>query len=500
MEFLSPKQYENIASSLKLPRKALIGGQFVDAAAGKTLKTENPANGKTLAEITLCGPEDVDAAVAVARKAFEDGRWAKMHPGVRKSILLKFAALIKENQEELAVMETLDSGKPIADTLTADVPETADCFAWHAEATDKLEDQITATGPDNLSIVIREPIGVVGAILPWNFPMLMAAWKLAPILATGNSVVIKPAEATSLTLLRMAQLAMEAGIPDGVLNVLPGIGSVVGAALARHQDVDLLTFTGSTAVGRQLLEYSGRSNLKRVLLELGGKNPCIVMPDVADLDTAADQAVTAALWNMGENCTANSRILVHRDIKETFLEKLVENARAWKTGNPLDPQFRLGALISKDHMDKVLGYIEKGKAEGANHIYGGQRLHEESGGYFVEPAIFDGVTPEMTIARDEIFGPVFGVTTFETVEEAIEIANDTEYGLHASVWTDNVNLVHKISRAVRAGTISVNCFSEGDVGTPFGGFKQSGFFGRDKSLWANRQYTELKTVWTAFPG
>jgi gamma-glutamyl-gamma-aminobutyraldehyde dehydrogenase len=342
---------------------------------------------------------------------------------------------------------------------------------------------------------VREPIGVVGAILPWNFPILMAGWKLAPILASGNSVVVKPSELTSLTLLRLGQLALEAGIPEGVLNVVPGSGRSVGAAIARHPDVDMITFTGSTEVGRLLLEYSGKSNLKRVLLELGGKNPCLVFPDIHDLDGAAEQIVTAALWNMGENCTANSRILVHRDIKDKLTEKLLEKATQWKIGDPLNGENRLGAIIEKPHMEKILGYIEKGKAEGGRLIYGGERILTETGGYFIKPTIFDQVTPDMTIAREEIFGPVFAIMSFDTTAEAVRIANDTEYGLQASLWSDDVNLVHRVSRALRAGTVSVNCYSEGDIGTPFGGFKQSGFFGRDKSLWANRQYTEMKTIW-----
>ncbi len=491
---LSAEEYRNAVGSLRFPKKALIGGRFTEGTTGKTFPTVNPATGKQFAEVVSCGPEDVDEAVRAAREAFEDGRWSKMRPSARKEILTRFADLILANHLELSVMETLDSGKPVYDTVQIDVPETAACFKWHAEAADKLEDQITPTGPDNVAMVVREPIGVVGAILPWNFPMLMAAWKLAPILAGGNSVVVKPAKLTSLTLLRMGELAMEAGIPDGVLNIVPGDGGVVGTAIATHPDVDLITFTGSTAVGRKLLQFSGQSNLKRVLLELGGKNPCLVFPD-ADLDTAAEGAVNAALWNMGENCTANSRILVHKDILDTFTAKLIEKIRDWHTGDPLDPANRLGPLVEKPHMDKVLGYIETGKSEGARLVYGGRRILEETGGYFVEPTLFAGVTREMTIAREEIFGPVFGVMSFETPEEAVRLANNTEYGLQASLWTNDVNLVHRISRALRAGTVSVNCYSEGDIGTPFGGFKQSGFFGRDKSLWANRQYTEMKTIW-----
>lgn len=493
---LTKEQFEAIARDMKhFETRAFIDGQFVDCVSGHTFPTINPATGQKLAYVADCDAQDVEIAVQAARRSFESGCWSRLSPADRKKTLLVFADLIMKHQDELAVMETLDSGKPIRDTYDMDVPETANCFAWHAEAADKLEDQVTATGSDNVSIVVREPIGVVGAILPWNFPMQMAAWKLAPILATGNSVIVKPSEFTPLTLLRLAELSVEAGIPEGVLNVVPGAGSDLGKAISVHMDIDLITFTGSTAVGKTLLVQSGQSNLKRVLLELGGKNPCIIMPDVTDLDTVADEVLNAALWNMGENCTANSRVIVHKDIKDRLLAKLVEKVKDWHVGMPLDPANNLGALITKNHMEKVLGFIEAGKAEGATVVSGGKQIMKETGGYFVEPTIFDHVTSDMTIARKEIFGPVFGIFTFSDVDEAIAMANDTEYGLHSSIWTNDVNLVHRLSRAVRAGTVSVNCYSEGDIGTPFGGFKNSGFFGRDKSLWANRQFTELKTIW-----
>lgn len=491
---------EQIARELRFQTKALIDGTFRDSVSGATFDTINPATGKRITSVALCDERDVEIAVKAARKAFDDGRWSRLHPAERKKRLQRLAELIEANGEELSVMESLDSGKPMCDTVALDVPETAACFAWHAEAADKLEDTMTATDREHVSLVVREPIGVVAAVLPWNFPMQMAAWKLAPILAAGNTVVAKPAKFTSLTLLRLGELALEAGIPEGVLNVVPGSGGTIGTALALHPDVDMITFTGSTEVGRQLLEQSGRSNLKRVLLELGGKNPCIVMPDIHDLKRAAEQIVTAALWNMGENCTANSRILIHKDIKDALLEEILRETALWTPGNPLDPDNRHGALVDKSQMERVLRYVEIGKKEGAKLIYGGERILEETGGNFVRPAVFDGVTPDMTIFREEIFGPVFGITTFSTEEEAVALANDTTYGLHASVWSDDVNCVHRISREVRAGTISVNCFSEGDIGTPFGGFKQSGFMGRDKSLWANRQYTELKTIWMELAG
>ena len=497
MALLTKEQYETIAGGLRFYSEAFIDGKFVKAASGQTFTTENPATGKPLAEITACDEKDVEKAVQAARRAFVDGRWSRKSPGERKEVLIRWASLIEQNADELAVLETLDSGKPIHDTAQADIPETAGCIAWHAEAADKLEDTMTATGPGNVSLVVREPVGVVAAILPWNFPLLMAAWKLGPILASGNSVVLKPSELTTLSMLRAAELAQEAGLPDGVLNVLTGFGPTVGEPMALHMDVDLLTFTGSTEVGRRLLGLSGQSNIKRVLLEMGGKNPCVVMPEIADLDTAAEQAAAAVFWNMGENCSSNSRLILHKDIKDTFMPRLLEKAEAWTVGNPLDPQFPLGSMIEKSHMEKVLGYIARGKADGAKLIYGGRQIRQETGGYFVEPTIFDNVTPGMTIAREEIFGPVLAVLTCNSEAEAIAMANDTVYGLHASIWSDNFNQVHRMARAIRAGTVSVNCFSEGDFGTPFGGFKQSGFFGRDKSLWASRQYSELKTIWMA---
>jgi len=495
MELKTHDYYKDHSKKLKFNTKALIDGKFVESSSGKKFITVNPATGEPITEITSCTRDDVYTAEKAARKAFDDGRWAKMSPADRKDILIRLGDLIDQNGEELAVMETIDSGKPIYDNAQGDIPDTAMTFRWHAEALDKLEDSMTSGDGEHVSMIVREPLGVVGAILPWNFPIQMAAWKLAPILASGNSAIVKPAKLTSLTTLRLGELAMEAGIPDGVLNILPGSGSEIGNALGLHPELEALAFTGSTEVGKQLLECAGKTNAKRVLLEMGGKNPCIIMPDVKDLDHAAEEAVNAVFWNMGENCTSNSRLIVHESIKDAFLEKVIEKAREWETGDPLDPANRLGALIEKSHMETVLKYIETGKAEGGKLVYGGSRILEESGGNFVEPTIFDGVTPDMTIAREEIFGPVLAVMTFKAEEEALRIANDTQYGLQASLFTDDLSTAHRMSRALRAGTVSVNCYAEGDIGTPFGGFKQSGFFSRDNSLWANRQYTELKTIW-----
>jgi len=495
MELKTREYYTEQSRKLKFSTKALIDGKLVESSSGEKFVTVNPATGEPITEITSCSSDDVYAAEKAARKAFNDGRWSKMSPASRKDILIKLGNLIDEHGEELAMMETLDSGKPIYDNTQGDIPDTAMTFRWHAEAIDKLEDSMTAGDGEHVSMVVREPLGVVGAILPWNFPIQMAAWKLAPILASGNSAIVKPAKLTSLTTLKLAELAMEAGIPDGVLNILPGSGSVIGNALGMHPELEALAFTGSTEVGKQLLECSGRSNAKRVLLEMGGKNPCIIMPDVKDLDHAAEEAVNAVFWNMGENCTSNSRLIVHESIKDAFLEKVIEKTKEWKTGDPLDPVNHLGALIEKSHMETVLRYIKTGKDEGGKIVYGGNRILAETGGNFVEPTIFDGITPDMTIAREEIFGPVLAVMTFKTEEEALHIANDTQYGLQASLFTDDLATAHRMARALRAGTVSVNCYAEGDISTPFGGFKQSGFFSRDNSLWANRQYTELKSIW-----
>ena len=495
MGFLTTQEYEKVAQSLTYNTKALINGKLVDAASGKTFDTVNPANGKVITSIASCGTEEVEEAVKVARAAFDSGKWSRIAPEERKKMLFKFADLIEQNATELAVMESIDSGKPICDTVEGDVPETVECFRFAAEAIDKINDEITPTNGDSLCLVRREPIGVCAAILPWNFQILMSAWKLAPILAAGNCVVVKPAKLTSLTLLKLAELSLEAEIPAGVLNVVPGSGKLIGDALANHKEIDLITFTGSTAVGRNLLNCSGNSNIKRVLLELGGKNPCVVTQDIDNLDYAAEEIVKAALWNMGENCTQNSRIIMHKDIKDKLLPKILSEVEKWKVGNPLDPTNLHGALIERAHMEKVLEYVEIGKQEGADLIYGGEQILKETGGNFLKPAVFDNCNQSMRIIREEIFGPVFAIETYTDIEEAIAMANDTEYGLQASVWSDNIHKVQTLTSGIKAGVISVNHFSEGDMTTPFGGFKQSGFMGRDKSIWANKQYTELKSVY-----
>tara|TARA_B100001996_G_scaffold155945_1_gene118753 strand:+ start:1052 stop:2518 length:1467 start_codon:yes stop_codon:yes gene_type:complete len=480
---------------LNFQTKAIIAGRSMDAVSGKTFETLNPANGKILAKIARCEKADADIAVEAARNAFENGPWPKMSPAERKVILQRFATLIEAHTDELAELEAIEAGKPISDCIEIDLPETVGTIRWHAEAADKIYDQLSPSGSGVVSMIVREPIGVVAAILPWNFPLMMAAWKLGPILAEGNTVILKPAEQTSMSTIRLAQLATEAGIPDGVINVVPGFGEEVGKALGEHMGIDCVGFTGSTEIGRMFLRYSADSNLKRVLLECGGKNPLVVMPDAADLDVVADHAANSIFWNMGENCSSNSRVLIHSSLKAEFIELLLERTQDWVIADPLDSACRLGPLIEEDHMKKVLSHIEKAKKEGAKLICGGNRAMTESGGYFVEPTIFDEVSPKMSIAKEEIFGPVLAILTFETPEEGIAMANDTEYGLTASVFSASNKTAHNAARQIRAGTVSVNCYGEGDISTPFGGFGLSGFGGRDKSLAAHDQYCELKTIW-----
>lgn len=488
------EEYQSIADELVFPKGAYIDSKFRSASNGDEFESVNPSNGKVLASITACGQEEVDHAVLKAREAFEDGRWSRMHPSERKQILIKLCKLIKRNQKELAVLESLESGKPIAEIESIDIPESIHCIQWHAEAIDKIYDQIAPSGDDAVAMIVREPIGVVACVLPWNFPIMMMAWKLAPALGAGNSLIIKPAEETSMTALCLAELATEAGVPPGVLNVVPGLGETTGKLIGLHPDIDMVSFTGSTEVGKYFLEYSAKSNLKKIVLECGGKNPCVVMEDAEDLDVVAQHVTNAVFWNMGENCSSNSRLIVHNAISDDLIERILHRLRDWRTGTPLDPANRLGAIVSEKQYKQILKYIEIGKKEGAEIIAGGNAI-ELDGGYFIEPTIFKNVTPEMTIAREEIFGPVLAIITVNGDDQAVEIANDTNYGLAASVFTSNLKRAHRMARSIRAGTVTVNCFGEGDITTPFGGYKQSGFGGRDNSIHAHDQYTEMKTIW-----
>lgn len=484
-DLLTTEEYKAIAADLDLPTQAFVDGSFRPAASGATFDTINPATGAVLAKVAACGAEDVDFAVEKAREAFEDGRWSRLHPSERKAVLIRLAKLLTRNARELAVMESLDSGKTIYDCETVDVPETINCIKWHAELIDKIYDQVSPASDDHIAMVVREPVGVVGLVLPWNFPLLMLAWKIGPALAAGCSVIVKPAEETSLTALRVAELAMEAGVPAGVFNVLPGTGPDVGEPLGGHMDVDALSFTGSTETGRRFLRYAADSNLKEVTLEMGGKNPAVVLDDAENLDRVAAHVVNGAFWNMGENCSASSRLIVQKGVKDALLDRIKAHAREWPMGDPLDPVNRVGALVSKDHFDKVCSYLGKGPKV----VMGGSAKDG-----FVEPTILE-VTADAPQAREEIFGPVLSVLTVDSFDAAIAMANDTEYGLAASIFTANVKRALRGARAIRAGTVTVNSFGEGDSTTPFGGFKQSGFGGRDNGVHAHDQYTQLKTIW-----
>ncbi|MEX4004447.1 aldehyde dehydrogenase [Paraburkholderia sp. EG285A] len=483
------------AVSRQFETRLFIDGEFKASSDGSTFDTVNPATGEVLAYVSHASLDDVNHAVACARRAFEHGPWRRMSPKERKRVLLSFAELIERHSTELAVLESLDNGKPVRDALANDLPGTVELLRWAAEATDKIYDQVTPTSGDIVSMVIREPIGVVAAVIPWNFPLEIMAVKVGPALAAGNSLIIKPAEQTSLSLLRVASLANEAGLPPGVLNILPGFGETTGQYLGRHQDVDCLSFTGSTEVGRFFLKYAAESNLKRVFLELGGKSPVIVMDDVTDFEAVAEQVANGVLYSQGQVCSSGSRLLVHKAVKGRMLSAIERVFRRWTVGDPLAPSTRMGAMISEGHMKRVLSYVELGKKEGATLFMGGAQVLAETGGSFLEPTVFADVRNSMRIAREEIFGPVLSVIDFETVEEAIEIANDTNYGLASSLYTNDLNIAHKVSRAIRAGTVSVNCFSEGDQAVPFGGFKQSGFGGREKSLAAHDIYTQPKAIW-----
>ncbi|MAL92364.1 MAG: aldehyde dehydrogenase PuuC [Pseudomonas sp.] len=494
MPSLTFADWQQRARDLRIEGRAFIQGEYTEAQAGDRFDCISPVDGRVLAQVASCDQADAERAVASARAAFEAGSWARLAPAKRKAVMIRFADLLEANREELALLETLDMGKPIGDSLAVDIPGAARALRWSGEAIDKIYDEVAATPHDQLGLVTREPVGVVAAIVPWNFPLMMACWKLGPALATGNSVVLKPSEKSPLTAIRIAQLAIDAGIPAGVLNVLPGYGHTVGKALALHMDVDTLVFTGSTRVAKQLMIYAGESNMKRVWLEAGGKSPNIVFADAPDLEAAAQAAAGAIAFNQGEVCTAGSRLLVERSIRERFLPMVVEALKGWKPGNPRDPSTNVGALVDTQQLNTVLGYIDAGREAGAQVLIGGQRTLEETGGLYVEPTIFDGVSNAMKIAQEEIFGPVLSVITFDSAEEAVAIANDTPYGLAAAVWTADLSKAHRTARALRAGSVWVNQYDGGDMTAPFGGFKQSGN-GRDKSLHAFDKYTELKATW-----
>ena len=481
-DLLTREEYKAIAAGIDWPRAAFIDGRY-RKGSGKKLPAGNFSTGETFAEVAACNAKDVDFAVGKAREAFDQGVWSRRPPAERKAVLVRLAKLMTRNRRELAVMESVEAGKPIADCEGIDMPEAINTILWHAEAIDKIYDQTAPAGDDAIAMIVREPIGVVGAVLPWNFPVLMLAWKIGPALAAGCSVIVKPAEQTSMTALKVAELAAEAGVPRGVLQVLPGDGPSVGAPLGLHPDVDMISFTGSTETGRRFLRYAADSNLKKVVLECGGKNPAVVLEDAENLDLVAEHICNAAFWNMGENCSAASRLIVHRAVKKGLMERVVARAKQWRVGDPLDPATRVGALIDAEHLKKVKGYLKKGA------VIGGK-----ADGPFVPPTIYE-VKPGDKLAREEVFGPVLSVIEVSSDEEAIAVANDTEYGLTASVFSANGRRAIRAAREIRAGTVTVNCYGEGDITTPFGGYKTSGFGGRDNGVQAHDQYTEVKTIW-----
>ncbi|WP_119274196.1 aldehyde dehydrogenase [Taklimakanibacter deserti] len=485
------EDYRTQIAQVSYRNQAFINGKFAPSASGKTFDRISPIDGKVLTKVAECDKEDVERAVKAARAVFEKGTWSQMAPAQRKRILLKWVALIEKHREELALLETLDVGKPIANALAVDLASSIRCLQWYAETTDKVYDELAPARPDSISMITREPIGVVGCVVPWNFPLLMASWKLGPALATGNSVILKPAEQSPLTALRVAELAAEAGLPEGVLNVLPGFGETAGQALGRHMDVDMIAFTGSTEVGKYFLRYAGESNMKHVALETGGKSPNIVFGDVADINHAAATAAAGVFYNSGQVCTAATRIIVQEKIKDQFIELVAKHADKWRPKDPLDPKTTMGAMVDESQMDRVLGYIDIGRKEGAKVAFGGERARRNTGGFYVEPTIFDDVKNSMRIAQEEIFGPVVATITFKDDEEAVKIANDTIYGLQASLWTRDITRAHKVARALRAGTVNINSTDGGDITAPFGGYKQSGI-GRDKSLHALEKYQQIK--------
>jgi gamma-glutamyl-gamma-aminobutyraldehyde dehydrogenase len=476
------------------PRDLFIGGRFVAPASGEAIDVVSPIDGKVFTRIAAGSARDVDAAVAAARASFDSGRWSRAAPADRKKVLFRIADLIEKHALELAVLGVRDNGTEISMAIKAEPGSAAATFRYYAEAIDKVYGEIAPTAPNVLGLISREPVGVVAAIVPWNFPMMIAAWKIAPALAAGNSVVLKPAEVASLSLLRLAELCAEAGLPEGVLNVVTGYGATVGEALGLHMDVDVLVFTGSGGVGRRLLEYSARSNLKRCYLELGGKSPNVVFADAPDLDVAARVSAYGIFRNSGQVCVAGSRLIVEDSIHDEFVEKVARIAARLKVGDPLDLATEAGAITSQVQMEKDLGFMREAAEAGGRLETGGTRILQETGGYYLAPTVFSGITSDMRLAQEEVFGPVLGIMRFSGEEEAVRLANSTVYGLASAVWTGSLSRAHRMVRSIKAGVVHVNTYGGADGTVPLGGVRQSGN-GHDKSLHALEKYTDLKTAW-----
>lgn len=485
----------NILRNKKIETQSLfIGNKQIPAQSEENIEVTSPIDGKFLTTIANANENDVDIAVTTARKSFESGSWSKAAPQERKKILNKFAELIEKNTIELAVLGVRDNGTEINMAIMAEPSSAAGCIRYYAETIDKMYGEIAPTSENILGLIHREPIGVIGAIIPWNFPLMIASWKFAPALSAGNSVVIKPAESASLSLLRIAELAAEAGIPDGVFNVITGDGEITGKALAMHMDVDVIAFTGSGVVGRKILEYSARSNLKRVYLELGGKSPNIVFADTQDIDKAVTQSLGGIFRNSGQVCVAGSRLIIEEAIADEFTDKLINESKKLIVGDPLDITSNIGAIASQDQLAKNLSYVKSAMAEGALLKSGGKQINQELGGFYMEPTVFSNINSDMQIAQEEIFGPVLSILTCKDEAEAVKIANATIYGLAAAVWTADISKAHRMVRSIRAGVVHVNCYGGADLTVPLGGVKQSGN-GHDRSLHAIEKYTDLKTAW-----